>query len=266
MASTKQLKYNQIPQLSKVSVPVTLKAGLDASSVTVTLTIPSGLSLIGSEVSSGTFDGTDTWTLASVSDATSYTATFDFVTTTQYSGPLTVVATLSNEAGDQLTEDNVLNVVIMEDADVTAPAPAVTDGLSIYNGTEAQHVPAYLSSNGGSADWVIAPLVYEFSVASTGDLSGLSVSLPAAIVDLIDAGTIEAIPTFSITTSGVYVTGGAVVATTGVASNDGTASSASIEFDNSAVLAISDGSAFSGTVAGKLILNLVDASAVASAL
>lgn len=266
MATTRYVEYSTIPKLSKVSVPVTLKAGVAASTVTVTLTIPSGLSYVGSTLSAGSFDGTDTWTIGSTVAGTDYTATFDFVTTTQYAGAKTVVATLSTEAEDPFTGDNVVNVIVQETERASEMAASVYDGLEIWDGAAAQKMKSHLVVAGGDSTYIAEDLYYTFSAASTGDLSAVSVALPAAIVDLIDGGDLVAIGVPQVSTSGVHVNPGAAVVTTGAAADDGTASSASIEFDNHAALAVSDGTAFSGTVAGTMIVKLVDADDIAAAL
>lgn len=267
MAIEKTVKYKQIPKLSKVSVPITLSSEVVASTVSVVLTIPAGLSIVRGTVSAGTFDGTDTWTVGTTAADTVYTATFDFVTTAQYTTGWTVTGTLSTEPEDLETEDNIINVSILEDSDASLDlAPAIYDGLEIWDGAAAQKIKSFLVSADGDHTWVAEDLAYTFSVASTGDLSALSVALPAAIVDLIDGGDITAYGDARVSTSGVHVNPGAAVVTTGAEADDGTASSASIEFDNHAALQVSDGAAFSGTVAGTIIVKLMDSDDVAAAL
>lgn len=263
MATTKRVEYNKIPKLSKVSVPVTLKAGVDASTVSVVLTIPSGLSVMRGTVSAGSFDGTDTWTVGTTSAGTDYTATFDFITTEQYSSGWEVTATVSTEPEDKISEDNVITVSIVEEAQASEIATSFVDGLTYYDGSAAQKVQSVLMQSGGDYTWKVQDIAMDLSVVNASAFSGVTLSIPSALADQVTAGTIEPEAYVRSADNSILVYPGALAVNAAVEANDGGASSASLGLDNASAVNVADGTAFSSTFSGRLIVSFFDADLVA---
>lgn len=260
MATTKQVEYKSIPKLSKVAIPVTLKAGVASSTVSVTLTIPAGLSVLTPDLSAGTFDGTDTWTIGTTTAGTDYVATFYFLTTEAYASGWTVTATVSTEPEDELATDNVISVKIVEDANANEEVSGGFAGLTYYDGTAAQTLKVHASDGG----WVIQDLVKDLTSADASDFTTVTVSVPAALADAITAGDIVAEAYARSADDSIIVYPGTVAVNAGAVADDGTASSATLGLDNASAVNVADGTAFTGTFNGRLIISFYDGSGIIS--